>query len=835
MVSRLVQSCLPVAWTISGLRWFEHTGQSFRYAFRRLRKSRAFALTVIVTLALGIGANTAIFSIVDAVLLRPLPYRNSDRLVVVWQTDAARRGTGAWFDTYREFQLWQENNRSFEHLAALSWATAGKTLVWNGRPLALFALPTSTDFFAMLGAQAHLGRTFNRNDLDSPCTLVLSYAYWQERLGAPKDIAGQNITVDHSPCIVVGVMPRDFSFYPKEANAWSLIGPTTKFAREPWTSMTGVFGLLKPGVTRAQAEAELNAMEKRILPVAPVSLGLLSSSEPAVLNLQDNFTWLAGRNLRAGLWAVTGAVALVLLMACLNVANLLLGSAMERSREFAVRAALGAGRVRLVLQMLTESLVLALGGTAAGLVLAAFMLRWFRAANPVHLPPGNPVSIDFRVLIFASTLGVASAVVFGLFPAMRTSRVDLNSTLKCGERGVGANRSARRASQGFVTMQIATSLILCVGAGLLAVSLWRMSSTRLGYRTDGVLTATINLPAEKYPDADAKLRLADTFEQKISAMPIVKSMTVASTLTPMGEDPISIPGDVAQFSPGGTASQSVGPDFFPVMNIPLAQGRPFDTRDRKDTQPVAIINIALVTKYFPHTNPIGRPIKLSRADDISKPWLTIIGVAADVKTTSVFKEMGYVEQPTVYRPFSQDPTPSIALMVIANGRPLDLVSGIEESLGSLDHDLILGDVSTMNEKQSAILSQPRFRTVLFSSFAVLALVLAVVGLYGVLAQMVLQRTRQIAICMALGATRERILGSVFKEALTLAGAGILLGLLGSVIAVRALTTMLYDIRPENAGMFGVCSVVLLITSVLATCKPAWRASRINPMQAIRDE
>jgi predicted permease len=624
-----------------------------QYAFRKLCKTPAFAITVILTLALGIGANTAVFSIVDAVLLRPLPYKNADRLVVVWQTDAAHRGTGAWFDPYREFEEWQRGSRSFEKLAAMSWATAGKTVLWHGKPISLLVLPASTDFFSMLGAEAEIGRTFGEIDLKNPCTLVLAYPYWQEKLGAPNDIVGQSLTVDHASCVVVGVMLKGFTFYPKEANAWSLITPASVFARKPWDSMTGVFGLMRPETTRAQADAELNAIERRILPEAPASLSPLTSAMPIVLMLQDNFTWLAGRNLRTGLLVLLGAVSLILLMACLNVANLVLGQAMEHSREMAIRTALGSGRSRLIRQMLTESLMLAFCGTAVGILLPLLMLQCFRAINPVELPPGSVVSLDWRILLFAGLLGVGSVVVFGLVPAWRASRADLNSVLRNSERGIGTSASVQRTSQLLVVMQVALSLMLFVGAGLLAASLWRMASTRLGYRTNQVVTATINLPKERYADPDAKARFAANLASSVSALPGVETVTTASSFTPTGENPLSVEGDASKFSTGGIATQSASANFLGAMQIPLFRGRVFDTRDQNDTQQVAIINGALAEKYFSQIDPIGHTIKLSRADDPSKSWLTIIGVVANVKTTTVFQEMGYVEPPTVYRPLTR--------------------------------------------------------------------------------------------------------------------------------------------------------------------------------------
>ncbi len=306
--------------------------------------------------------------------------------------------------------------------------------------------------------------------------------------------------------------------------------------------MTGVFGLLKPGVTPAQAEAELDAMQKRVSPEAPASLSMLASATPIVLSLQDNFTWLAGRNLRRGLWLLSGAVSLILLMACLNVAGLLLGRAMEHAREMAIRTALGSGRARLIRQMLTESLVLALCGTGAGVLLALLMLHWFRAVNPVELPPGNVVSLHWQVLLFAALSGVASAIVFGLLPAWQASRVDLNSVLKNNQRGMGASASAQRASQILVVMQIALSLMLFVGAGLLGASLWRMASTQLGYRTNHVLTATVNLPQEHYGDNEAKSRFAAELSRRISALPGVEAVAEASYFTPGGEHPLSVEG-----------------------------------------------------------------------------------------------------------------------------------------------------------------------------------------------------------------------------------------------------------------------------------------------------
>ncbi|HEX5234216.1 MAG TPA: ABC transporter permease [Silvibacterium sp.] len=807
-----------------------------KYALRQLRKSPGFAATVIVTLALGIGANVAIFSIVDAVLLRPLPYKDARRLVVVWQTDAAHRASGAWFNPYREFEEWQRSSRSFQNLAALSWDVDSKMMEWRGKPIPLFALPTSVDFFSMLGRQAQFGRAFANTDLKNSCTLVLAYRFWEDNLGAPRDIAGQSVTFDHSACIVVGVMPKDFSFYPSQADAWTLIAPTSEFVQKPWKSMAGVFGLLKPGVTRVQAEAELDAIEKRMLPEAPASLGVLTSAMPDVLDLQSEFTWLAGRDLRVGLWILLAAVSLVLLLACLNVANLLLGRAMERTREMTIRAALGSGRSRLIRQLLTESFLLALLGTAAGIGLAVVILRWFEAKNPVELPPGNTIGLHWQVLLFAAAIGIGAAVLFGMLPAWRGSRVDLNTALKTGERG-NASVGARRLSRALVTAQIALSLVLLVGSGLLIDSLWHLAATPVGYRTQNVLTATIGLSRENYKTNEARNRLYDALAQRVAALPGVEAAVGSSGITPQGESVLSLQAKTGSSSRQipSVSVQDVSANFFAAMQIPLEQGRSFDARDRGSTQQVAIINSALAEKYFPDENPIGHAIKIGPLNDNTNTWMTVVGVVANVKATTVFKEMGYETPNAVYRPLAQEIPAQFTFMAVTRGNPLLQVSGLKQILQQIDPNILLLKVQTLEDWQSQFLSQPRFRTILFASFAFLAMGLAVLGIYGLLAQTVLQRTREIGIRMALGASRERVLAGIVREALLLAGLGVLAGIAGSVLTVRALAGLLYQVRAENAAIFALASTILLIAAVFAASIPARRAASINPMQALRAE
>jgi predicted permease len=820
----------------STIPWLENRLQDLRYSFRQMRSAPKMTAAVVLTLALGIGANTAVFSIVEGVLLRPLPYSNPDRLVVVWQTDAAHRATGAFFNPYREFEAWQQSSRSFERLAAVTWASGPKEMLWHDKPIEVLALPTSVDFFSLLGVSARMGRTFAQQDLQNSCTLVLAHPFWTQKLGSPANMLGQTLNLGHSSCQVVGVMPEGFSFYPLQTDAWMLITPASDLVKQPWESMVGAFGLLKPGVTRAAAEAELAAIQAQVIAEAPANVSVMRSMAPDVLDLHSNFTWLAGRNLRQGLWLLLGASGLILLMACANVGSLLLGRSLERGREMAVRAALGAERTRLFGQMITESLLLAFCGTIAGVALAVGLLRWFRAANPVELPPGAAVTLDWRVLLFAAAAGILSALAFGSFPAWRGSRVNLNVELSAGGKGQTSAAPAQRVSHSLVVIQVALSTVLVAGAGLLTESLWKLASTPLGYRTDHLFTARVDLPPERYKDEDARSRFAAAFATRAASLPGIQDIAVASDFTPAQGETFSIAGEkTSQDASTMVATQDVSANFFSSLGIPLSSGRVFDTRDAKDTQPVAIINQALARHFFPTTDPLGHAIKLSRADDPHEPWLTVIGVVANVKTTTVFREMGYTEDPAVYRPLTQSAPATLAFLLGLDGRPPNLASAVQQKLLEVDHDLVLRDIDAMQTRQTAALSQPRFRTVLLSGFAFLAAVLAMVGLYGVLSQLIARRTRDIGIRMALGADRGRIVRAILSQACVMTVIGIVVGAACAAIAVRFLSGMLYGIHAAGAAEFAAAAATMLLVAVLASWGPARHAASIDPMQTLRSE
>jgi putative ABC transport system permease protein len=809
--------------------------QDARFAFRVLFRRPAFTTVVVVVLALGIGANTAMFSIVDSVLLRPLPYRDSDRLVLIWQSSKEHRATGEWFNTYREFEEWQRNSRSFDKLAALTWAVGEKTLAWRGSRQSVLVIPASLGFFSMLGVNPAIGRTFEQPDLNEACTVVLSHSFWQNELGAPADLIGKSIPLDQNECRVVGIMPKDFSFYPAQTALWTLITPSSEFAKDPWGSVTGVFGRLKPGVNRAAAEAELSMLEQNILPEAPKNLAL-PQAVPVVLNLQSEFTWLAGRNLRTALLLLFAAVLFVLLIACVDVANLLLAQSADRRRELAIRASLGAGRPRIIRQLLVESTLLASAGAILGTVFAFAALEVFRARNPIELPPGNPVRLDWQVLAFTAASAIASAVLFGLVPAWRATRLDLNEALKDSGQTASESRTVRRGGSLMIAGEVGLSLVLLAGAGLLIQSLARLAATPLGFRTDHLLTASVRLPKKRYDSRNEKVQFFQRLSEQVRSVPGVQGISIASSFYLSGSNILAIEGKPFSrgSAPHNIAAESVDENFLQVMGIPLLRGRDFDMQDRVNTAPVAFVNQSLAARYFPNEDAIGRQVKLELPED-SKPWLTIVGVVGNVKTQTVFDEMGYVEPPAVYRPLTQDPSASMSLLIRTNENPNAAAKPIREKLLVLDNEATLANVKTMEERLSESQSQPRFRTVLLALFAALALILAALGIYGVLLQSVVRRTKEIGIRIALGATRGSVMQMILGRALRTVLVGLILGLAATLALARTIAGLLYNVSPANPILLaGVCSILICIT-LLASYLPARRATTVDPLKTLRSE
>jgi predicted permease len=802
-----------------------------RYALRGLRKSPGFTVVAILTLALGIGANAAVFSIVDAALLRPLPYRNADRMVMIAQRLPTEPVPV--FDTYREFEEWERSSKSFETMAAATWAGRLQTILsLHGEKKVVVAIPVSVNFFSMLGVAAVQGRTFSSGDLTSACAVVVAYPFWQKRLGSTPDWIGKSLTLDDRACTIVGVMPKDFSFYPKQTELWTLITPDSQFALKPWDMPVLAFGLLKPGVSRSAAQAELAGIQNRIIAENPSWATM--KLEPALEDLQSEFTWLTGRNLRRGLFILFAVVGIVLLIACVNVANLLAGRATVRQKELGIRAALGAGRSRLIRQLLTESAVLSLSGAGLGVLLAIFCVRFIVTEEAMQLPPGNPISLNWEALVFTFLLAILTALLFGVVPALKASRLDVNETMKQSKQAASRAAASHRTSRNLVVMEMALSLIVLVAAGLLIQSLIRLTTAPLGYECDGLLTTDIRLPTSSYPKPEDSMRFWNRLGLELGSLPGVQGVAFGSSLASgRGTERWTIAGaDSPSRIISALEPELVSGGYFRVAGIPLLQGREFSDVDSSSSMPVAIVSDSFARQYFRKGATLGRRIKLGEPDS-KEPWLTIVGIAGDVSRPTLFE--GYSQGLSVYRPLRQAPEGSITLFVRATGNTRAVASEVGRAVVAVDNNLPLPTVQTVKESLSLFLSEPRFRAELFSLFSILALLLAAVGIYGVLSQRVAQRTQEIGIRVALGAQRDDVLKLIIGEGLRVTFIGIAIGIAGSLALARFLSSMLYGVKPTDPLTVAAVSCLLLLVALLACYLPARRAVRLDPLVALRCE
>jgi putative ABC transport system permease protein len=807
--------------------------QDIRYGLRILRRSPGFTAMTVLILALGIGANTAVFSILDAVLLRPLPYKNADRLVVVWQRVPPEK-IGLAFDTYRMFDEWSRSSHSFEKLTAATWARSGALLSWKGQVKDVMTVPASVDFFSMLGVQPAEGRTFEPRDLRNPCTVVLAHHFWQEQLGGESNWVGRDLMIDDVDCTIAGIMPKDFSFYPKQTELWTLITPGSKFVQKPWDMPIGAFGLLKPGVSRAAAEAELAGIQKRIINENPGWAAL--KTQPNVVDLQGEFTWLTGRNLRQSLLILFVVVNFVLLIACVNVANLLLGRSAQREKELSLRAAIGAGRSRLIRQLLTESTLLSLAGAAFGTLFAIVCVRYIGTKEAIQLPPGNPISVNWQVLVFTILLALLTSLMFGLVPAWKASRINVHESLKQSNTGTSRGAMSQKTSRALVVIEMALSLIVLVGAGLLIESMIHLTNAPLGYERDNLLTADIHLPSSSYPKPEDVLRFWDRIKVKLESMPGVESVAIGASPTNYlpGTSAATIEGEGGALRTVTAGNpESVGAGFFHVIGTPLLQGREFTDADRGTSIPVAIVNEAFVREFFPRGLPIGRRIKTG-TDDAKDPWLTIVGVVGNVSRPTLF--MRYSQGSAIYRPLRQKPESlGLAASIRTAGIDWGLTSGIARAVADTDRNVPMPTVQTVDESLSSFWAEPKFRSELFGVFAALALLLAAIGVYAVLSQLVVQRTHEIGIRVALGANRRDVLRLILGEGLKLTLVGIAVGVMGALVLSRLLSSMLYGVGTSDLFTFGSVSLLLTIVALLACYLPARRAARMNPLRALRCE
>jgi putative ABC transport system permease protein len=797
----------------------------FRFAARSLARRPAFTAVAAVTLALGIGAATAVFSIVDAVLLRPLPYRDPSRLAAIWVASAREQANMAkLFATHADYLEFRRRTRTLESVAAATWAVrTGGVLTGYGPARDVLTIPATANFFDTLGVSAALGRTFRADDEARGCSLVLADQFWSSTFAADPSIVGRTLILDQKPCTVLGVMPASFGFYPAPTKGWILLGPN--FLPDQEHMLVGIFARLKPGVTLAEAQSELRGLYRPLHPA-----GETRDFEPVVLDLHGEFTFLAGRTLRATLVAVFAAVLLLLLIACLNVANLLLARLAERRREMAVRAALGGAQIRLVRQVLTEGLLLSAAGTLPGMALAWGAIRYFRAAAPIELTVGADVGIRIGVLLFSGALAIATTLIFGLLPAVHASRVDLTVYLKSAGRGEipGRHGTARIV----IAAEMALSFLLLTGAGLLMASALRMGSEPLGFTPDRTLATRVSLPAWRYPTPADRIRAWDRLLDRLEPIPGGR-VALASKFPPEagGNQTLEVAGRVAE--PGAArhdiGADAVSPGFFDLLDLPLLRGRAFDARDRENSLPVAIVNQALAREYFPGADPIGRQIRIPGA----MPWLTIVGVAGNLKHTELMNEMAWVETPIFYRPLAQEPRPAVQIGIRGAGA----ASGpaIQSALAGLDPGIPVAQPELLTTRIARLLAYPRFRAVVLGFFALAALLLSAVGLHGVLSQLVAQRTREFGVRRAVGAQAASLLWLVARQAGIPVLAGLAAGLAGTVAFHRLLAGLLYGVRPADPVALAAVSATLVAVAATATILPARRAARVDPMLALRDE
>jgi putative ABC transport system permease protein len=815
-----------------------------RYAFRMLAKSPGFASVAILALALGIGANTAIFSVVNAVLLKPLPYRDARRLVLV-QERIPKVFTDWIAVSAPDVPDIAQRTRSLDAVAAFEGQQVNFA-AGNAEPTRLTGARISASLIPMLGISPMLGRSFTpREDAPEHHVVILSYGLWHDRFGADPNVPGRRVLLDSQPYTVIGVMPRQFVFPPR-GTPHTLGSPAEywvpmAFTKEELADFVddfdfGVVGHMKAGVTPAQVRDDMTAVAHQIEDKYPEAYktGLGLRLEISATALDEIVSGPA----KPILFVLLGAVAFVLLIACANVANLLLSRAAGRQQEMAIRSALGAGRWRMLRQALTESLVLGFAGGALGVWLASLTLSAFVAVLPRSIPHSAEISLDLRVLAFAAALSLLTGLVFGSVPALSAMRGNMGAALHETARGTTGGAARRRMKNVLVVGEIALSLVLLMGAGLLVRSYISAMKTDPGFRPEHVLSFGVSLPPKQYPQE----RVLPFFHELTARLQAIPGVVAAG-----GGNYIPLQGTTwnRTFMPEGWhAADGKIPihDFTPVcgdllqaLGVPLRRGRYFTSADRKDTLPVVIVSENLARRYWPGQDPVGKRLKYGSGSD-KRQWATIVGVVADAKSNSMEGE----PMPHSYQPVDQledgySTVSALTFMVRTDGDPGAVASAARRAVTSLDPALPLSAVRTMQQVVDASLQPRRFDTWLVGGFAALALFLAMLGIYGVIAFAVAQRTQEIGIRVALGATGSDVLRLFLREGLVLVLTGIVLGSAGALAMGRFIATLLYGVQPTDVWTLATVSAVLATTAIAATLAPARRAVRLDPMIALRHQ
>jgi putative ABC transport system permease protein len=802
--------------------------QDICVGIRMLRQSRAFTFIAISTLALGIGANTAIFSLVSALLFRPLPYHEPQQLV--WIGEGENDSV-----IHPQFLDWQEQSRSFQHIAA--YTGGNSTLSGAGEAEQLDCGKVSAGFFPALGVQPALGRNFLPEE-DRPGgdrVAIINDSLWRRRFNSDPNLPGKTITLDDKSYTVIGVLSPDFRFH-QSHDIWTPLAlPAFNFSGGGFTLLqVQCFGRLKPGVTLRQAQAELQGVLERSSLKDPDERGMA-----VVKSLHDH---LVGGSRRL-LFILFAAVGLVLLIACANVANLLLARASGRQKEFAIRAALGAGRLRLIRQMLTESLLLALAGGLGGLILA----YWFSSALTPFGAADNfgsifnlaEIRLDRITLAFTLAASLITAVLFGLAPALHFSRPDLNSSLK--EGGVRTGVLRNRTRQSLMVAEVAVAVVLMVSAGLLIRSFVKLLGVDPGFNPERLLSARISMPQPRYAEQTRRIQITEQAIERISALPEVESAGAINHLPLTGFRFSSVvraegPPPAGAWPPETAPVGQVTPNYFLAMGIPLRAGRYLTEQDSANAPRVAIVNEAMAKKLFPNEAAIGKRIwspglGMGLINAKEKRIATIVGVVGDVKHLGLEQ----VAQPEIYIPYSQNAPGSLSLVIRSKGDPRDVIVGARHQVAAIDASLALYDVMTMEKRLSNSVAPRRFTLLLLGVFASLALVLASVGVYGVISYLVAQRAHEVGVRMALGAQKRDVLRLFVGQGMAMVVIGAAIGLLGALALTRVMTSLLFGVRPADPLTFACVALSLMSVSLLACYLPARRATKIDPIVALRDE
>lgn len=814
--------------------------QDFRFALRMLRKSPGFTAIAVITLALGIGANTAIFSIVNAVLLKPLPYPEPDRLLYVNSGLSVNGSVAVPFNiSYPDFLDWRTMAKSFSGIA--SYHGDSFTLTGLDQPLHVNGSTVSGDFFNVVGQQPFLGRGFTRQE-EKPGTrvVVLSHQLWETAFHGDRGIVGRAISLDKQSYTVIGVMPAGFAFPlddqpPALWRTFAADGETTDPKDHPVMGQRGAHFLtavarLKPGVSIESAREELNVITRNLARQYPDTNKKFSTAL-----VSTELEYLVGDN-RPQLMILLVSVAVVLLIACLNVANLLLVRASKRNREIAVRAALGARRIRVVRQMLTESIVLALAGAFLGLPLAIWALKMFISLNAEKMPRIQSAALDGSVLAFTAAIALITSIVFGLVPALRASSPNLTEFMKEG-RGTTAGSSHQRLRGVLVVAETTLGLTLLVVAGLLLRSFHRILSVDPGMNPHGVLTVKFDLPDKKYNEQQ-QIEFYTQLLPRLRALPGVSSVGAVTPL-PLSRGDVTITFEieghpVAKSDEPSAEIKIVTPNYFHTLNIPILNGRDFTDRDDDKAPGVVIVNQAFARRFFPNENVLGKHM-VPGASNHGKPQpREIVGVVGNVKSRSLDAE----DLPEYYIPDTQLNFGPMTVCLRTSVEPHSITSAVRGVVASLDPDLPLYDIKTLDEYLAATLVKPRFQAMLLEGFAGLALVLTAIGLYGVVSYAVAQRTHEIGVRITLGASRSDVVKMVLKSGLRLTAIGLAAGIVLSLIAgqfIASLSSVLFGVKPTDALTFVAVVVIVAAVSLLACYIPAWRASKVDPMVALRYE